>query len=88
VDLSIFVHGAFALLGFLGEKVSTESLLMCDLSSTGYLEPFFGAGIGLYLWHLIELLCDTLLASRTGGHFWGHLGNRAWFHFLNIPALP
>jgi hypothetical protein len=58
--------------------VSFERFLVSDLSCAGYFKPFFGTGIRFNLWHLIPFYCYTLLAFRTGGHFWSLVGNRAF----------
>jgi hypothetical protein len=44
-------EGAFALVGFLGEKVSAGGLPETDLSGAGYLEGLLRPGVGFYLWH-------------------------------------
>jgi hypothetical protein len=44
-------ESAFALVGFLGEKVSAGGLPETDLSGAGYLEGLLRPGVGFYLWH-------------------------------------
>ena len=44
-------HVALALLGFLGENVTFEELLVSDLAGAGYLEPLLGTRVRFDLWH-------------------------------------
>ena len=45
-------EGAFALLAFLGEDMTLESVLAFYFSCAGYFESFFGAGVCFYFWHI------------------------------------
>ena len=44
-------HVALAFLGFLGEDVTFEGLLVSDLAGTGYFEPLLGTRVRFDLWH-------------------------------------
>ena len=72
---TVFVQGAFALFRLLCKNVTFKRLLMRDFARAGYLEPLFGARVGLYLWHFTWFYFYTLLAFRTGGHLWSLVGN-------------
>lgn len=51
MHLTSYPQGAFALVGFLGEKVSAGGLPESDLAGAADLEGLLGPGMGLYLWH-------------------------------------
>jgi hypothetical protein len=72
VNNARFVHGTFTLLGFLGQDVTLERLLVRDLSGAGNFKPFLGTGVGLNLWHfIIPFASDTLLAPPNSRRtFW------------------
>ena len=44
-------HIALAFLGFLGEDVAFEGLLVSDLAGAGYFEPLLGTRVRFDLWH-------------------------------------
>jgi hypothetical protein len=67
-------QGAFALVGFLCEKVTAGGFPETDLSGTGYLEGLFRPGVGFYLWHdekyYLFTLPAPLLRQGTYGAMW------------------
>ena len=50
-DNAFLGHVALAFLGFLGEDVTFEGLLVSDLAGAGYLEPLLGTRVRFDLWH-------------------------------------
>jgi hypothetical protein len=44
-------HVALAFLGFLGENVTFERLLVSDLAGAGYFETLLGTRVRFDLWH-------------------------------------
>lgn len=74
-DHAVNAHVTLALRGFFGEDVSFESFLESDFTGAGNLEALLGAGVGFYLWHYITVFSYSLLALRTAGDLWSHVGN-------------
>jgi hypothetical protein len=73
-----FTEIALAFLGFLGEDMPFERLLVGDLSRSRYFEPLLGAGVRFDLRHWRMLLCNSLLADPhrriAYGAVWGRKG--------------
>ena len=74
-DHSVLTHIAFAFSAFLGENVTFESFLKCDLTGTGNFEALLGTAVGLNLWHYITYYRYSLLAPRNDGNFLSLVGN-------------
>lgn len=75
VNSTIFAEGAFTFLRLFGKNVSFKRLLVGDLSRACYFKPLFCARVCFNFWHYLYVYFYTLLAFRTGGHFWSLVGN-------------
>ena len=62
-DHAFLGHVALAFLGFLGEDVTFERLLVSDLAGAGYFEALLGTRVRFDLWHFECFCCSTLMAA-------------------------
>ncbi len=72
--LTGYPQGAFALVGFLGQEVSTCGLPECDLTGAADLEGLLGPGVGLYLWHEKRFSVYPAGASAQAENLWDLVG--------------
>lgn len=63
---AVFGQGPFPFLGFLGEDVSLERLLVRDFTRARYFETFLGTGVCFNLWHVACVEGSALEALSTG----------------------
>jgi hypothetical protein len=68
-------HVALAFLGFFGQDVTFEGLLVSDLAGAGDFKPLLGTRVRFDLWHFECFTCESLLADShrrtTYGAIWG-----------------
>lgn len=72
---TINAHITLTLVGFFGQNVTFESFLESDFTRTGNFKALFCATVGFNLWHCITFFSYSLLALRTDGDLWSHVGN-------------
>ena len=86
-DNTFLGHVALAFLGFLGEDVTFEGLLVSDLAGAGYFKTLFGTRVRFDLWHFEMLfLCFPDGGPAQAGHLWSRLGRGAKVHKKNRTA--
>jgi len=71
VNSTIHAQGTFTFVRLFGKDVTFERLLVSDLTSAGYFEPFLGTRVCFNFRHFYTFNCYTLLAPPIlRGTFW------------------